>query len=548
VAFDACCDSSNLACAQAHWDRRLVLILLFGLINGLLYACLLPLWDGFDEPFHYGYVVSLSVDRRLPKLQRTTISQELQQSFQFTPLPSVLSRAVPGTSSFDEWLALPEGERSARRTALAALSPGLRREKSDRPNYEAQQAPLAYVLLLPLDWLLSNLPLAPRILLLRLAICVSSTLLLACASMVLFQALGVERRFQIMALFLLFATQMTWAAIAHVGNDWLAIPVSAAFLAALAILVKRGGKGPAIWLAIFLSAGLLTKAYCLAFIPIFLAALLRESIRKTLRPATVVLAVAIPLVAAGPWYLRNLMLYGSASGTQESVAGVGVLRIWEAVPHINWVASTVRVARSSLWTGNWSFIAFPRWPLNLELILAGVALVILIAGRRGLASAGGWVLATCAMFLLAMAYQQAAMWAFSSGSSAQAEPWYFQCVMPGFVALVALSMQRGAWAGRLLARLLALTAAGISAVSYLGVLFPWYGGFRGHGSLEALRWWLSTNPPGAFSTAALAPAALLHGLLILFVAALSIATAVVVQGVGGERNGSGGARRDRTTE
>lgn len=522
-------ESAILECAKAHLDRQPVLILLFGLINGLLYASLLPLWDGFDEPFHYGYVVSLSVDHQLPKIGRTTLSQEIQQSLRSTPLSPALSAAVRGASSFDEWLALPAAERSARRTVLTALSPGLRREKSDRPNYEAQQAPLAYVLLAPLDWLLSSEPLIPRILIIRLALSACSTLLLAGASIVLFQALGVEPEFRNIALFLLFATQMTWAAIAHVGNDWLAIPVAAAFLAALALLVKRGGKGPAIGLAIFLSAGLLTKAYFLAFIPVFLAALSRESIRKALRPATILLALAIPSVAAGPWYVRNLMLYGSLSGTQESVAGVGVMRTLEAVPHINWVADGVRLARSSLWTGNWSLVAFPRWPLNTELILAGVALVLLGANRRRLASAERWVLAACAVFLLAMAYQQAAMWAFSGGSSAGAESWYSQCVMPGFVSLVALGMQHGGWAGRLLARLLALVAAGISAVSYLGVLPPWYGGFRGHGTEELLKWWMDIHPTSALSSVALAPAAMLHGLLILFLVSLFLATAVVVR-------------------
>ena len=32
------------------------LLIAYGVANALLYATLLPLWEGFDEPFHYSYV------------------------------------------------------------------------------------------------------------------------------------------------------------------------------------------------------------------------------------------------------------------------------------------------------------------------------------------------------------------------------------------------------------------------------------------------------------------------------------------------------------
>ena len=32
------------------------LLIAYGAANALLYATLLPLWEGFDEPFHYSYV------------------------------------------------------------------------------------------------------------------------------------------------------------------------------------------------------------------------------------------------------------------------------------------------------------------------------------------------------------------------------------------------------------------------------------------------------------------------------------------------------------
>ena len=46
---------------------RLELALLaYGALNAILYATLLPLWDGFDEPFHYSFVQHLARTRELP--------------------------------------------------------------------------------------------------------------------------------------------------------------------------------------------------------------------------------------------------------------------------------------------------------------------------------------------------------------------------------------------------------------------------------------------------------------------------------------------------
>ena len=50
------------------WFR--IALLLCGALNAILYAGLLPLWDGFDEPFHYGYVQYLRTHGSLPVLGR----------------------------------------------------------------------------------------------------------------------------------------------------------------------------------------------------------------------------------------------------------------------------------------------------------------------------------------------------------------------------------------------------------------------------------------------------------------------------------------------
>jgi hypothetical protein len=67
--------------------NRWHLVLAFALVNATLYSCFLPLWEGFDEPFHYGYVQSLSADGRFPVFGRATVSVEIDQSFNDVPLP-----------------------------------------------------------------------------------------------------------------------------------------------------------------------------------------------------------------------------------------------------------------------------------------------------------------------------------------------------------------------------------------------------------------------------------------------------------------------------
>ena len=54
------------------------LILLFAITNAVLYSCLLPLWEGFDEPAHYGYVAYLDIHHRFPIVNRTAVSNEMR--------------------------------------------------------------------------------------------------------------------------------------------------------------------------------------------------------------------------------------------------------------------------------------------------------------------------------------------------------------------------------------------------------------------------------------------------------------------------------------
>src|SRR5690242_15959251 len=177
-----------------------LLVFALALVNAVLYSCLLPLWEGFDEPFHFGYVESIEVWRELPVLHQTQVSEEISRSLKLVPLSWLLSRAIPGSTSFEQWFKLTREEKLRRERELASLSRALKREPSDLVNYEAQQAPLAYLLLAPVDGAVQPLALRKEILRLRLFGAVIATLVLYVSLAILLRKLGVEGYFQVAAL------------------------------------------------------------------------------------------------------------------------------------------------------------------------------------------------------------------------------------------------------------------------------------------------------------------------------------------------------------
>jgi len=505
------------------------LVLLFALISALLYSCLLPLWEGFDEPFHYAYIQSLSVDHRVPVLNSTRISEEIRQSLTLTPVSPILHRSLPHSTSFPEWFQLSPEQRLARKKALSTLAPGLKRQASDLTNHEAQQAPLAYVLLLPLHALTPSLPLTRRILVLRLCLAVASTLLLFFAGNLLAAALALEGPFRILALACIFESQMLWASIAHVGNDWLTVPLATALMAYIALAARNHKQRDLIVAGLLLAAGLLTKAYFLAFLPVFVALLLFQYVRSYIPLRTLLSAVCAPVIIAGPWYIRNALLYGSISGMQEGTRGIGLHRALAALVQINWLTSFSDLARWSLWTGNWSFVAFSRNTLNCEILLLAASLVLLLIRYKQITSGEFWIFANLASFISGLIYYTCVAWADTAGAATSAMPWYPQCVMPAIWLLAVLGLQRSGIAGRVIAGLLCLVAAWIAALTYLAKLFPLYGGYEGRASLPAIWKWWTGNPGGLLSSVTLVPVPLLFALLLVFLVLLISVNARIIK-------------------
>ncbi len=449
------------------------LILLFGLLNASLYAALLPLWEGFDEPFHYAYVESLWQTHRFPALGRSFLTGDVFQSFEFAPMSYIIHSATAQGITYEAWSALPQAEKDRRRAQLDALRPA---PEGDRPNYEAQHPPLAHMILALIDWPMSGLPLTTRVLILRLFGAVSSILLLWCGAISLCRTLALPPAFANAALFTIFCSQMLYATIAHVANDWLAVGLSAIFLASLAAFVAEPARRPATLTALWLALGLVTKAYFLAFALVAFIAVVILVQRKRTPAANVFPGALIVILIAAPWYVRNLILYGNVVGTREAFDGTGFRQTLAAVPHIDWPASIAFIARGSLWTGNNSFTTFSRLTLNIVLALLFLALAVWAARRRAIRPAEQITFAAIAIFSIAVAYHTAAAFAHMKGDSPGASPWYTQVLLAPVLVLAYLGMSRAERFGRILAACTLALWTWILFATWTIKLFPMYSG------------------------------------------------------------------------
>ncbi len=401
-------------------DFALLGLAAFGILNAVLYSALLPLWDGFDEPFHYGYVETLASRHTIPKLGSTPLSEEIMESLRLAPASQVVQRNLPFVTTFSDYFALPAPERALRRAELMRLSPELRQRDAAGPsNYEAQQAPLAYLLMAPGNRLWSREPLPRRVLYLRLFCAIAACLLQMAGTLALARLLELDATVTRLAVFLVLSAQMLYASVAHVSNDWLAIPLTTWTLVALLRFWRQPRLGSVSLLGWAVAAGLLTKAYFLAWLLVAAAAVAWIAARRRNSELATVF-MTIVLVVAGPWYVRNLALYGTLSGIQPAAGGaLGPAEVARAALSLPWGQSLLPLMRGSLWTGNNSFTSFSRATLDviLMLLLAGAFLWLWSARKSASRTTEALLAAGCLAFLAAVLYNCVVFFAQSKGDT-----------------------------------------------------------------------------------------------------------------------------------
>ena len=289
-----------LPSTRAH-PRRLdwVLLMILGLalLRGGVYASYLPPWGLVDEEQHLDYIESLAVKGAIPVVGQTYLSPDIVASLFATRRWEVF-----------HWPSPP---------SRAPESMGL-----EGHSYEGYQPPLAYLVLVPLYWLL------PGDILLKLAglrwALVLLSLLTVWVAYRLTAELLPEARWlpPAVALLLVLLPERTMA-VSRLNNDVLLEVIAAGFVWVLTrawlhgLTVRR-----AQWLGLLLGLGVLTKTSMLVvavLLPLLFWSKRRDAQfwRCLMWTAGLALALVLPLAA------RNLWLYGDLTGFAgfEKIAG-----------------------------------------------------------------------------------------------------------------------------------------------------------------------------------------------------------------------------------
>jgi hypothetical protein len=478
---------------RSHERLLFAAVLCYGVLNACLYAGLLPLWEGFDEPFHYGYVRALSSRARSPVLGRSFLSRDIAASLKLAPASLAVKRNLPFVRTHDQFLRLGADQQKELRTKLENLEADA--GDSQLLNYEAQQPPLAYALLAPADIAFGGLAFLTRVLLLRLLCAIGAAAATGLLVFRLGHQLGLPVASRAAAGFVIFSSQMFYAATAHISDDWLAVPLFTFVVTSAIWLWTRPSAAGAAVFGVALGAGLLAKSYMLALAPFAAAVVLWLALRRRLSARAIAAFAAALLAAAGPWYARNLFLYGNLSGMQETTGGVPLAALVSAAKALPWLQMAGRAARAALWTGNNSFVSFGAAAITMQLALitAGCALYLWVR-RKGVPAAERLVIAACLWFALGLIYAAVVAFWSSRGEAMTPAPWYTQAMLAPAWCLIFTGLNAAGRAGAVLRGAIVWLWAYMLCATYFAKLIPLYAGYQpGPVRLLPLARWYATS-------------------------------------------------------
>ena len=449
----------------------------YGALNAAAYSCLLPLWEGFDEGFHYGYVQLLSTSRSFPVLGKAFLSQEVWRSYESTPVSHYLQPYTRAPLDFAGYFAMSRPERENLHRQLVSIEAGRKYQpERDKPNYEVNQSPLPYVLMAALDYPLSSFPIPTRVLWIRLVCALLAVLSIAHSTLLVAREIALPELYAAGALFCVFSSQMLLAVICHICNDCFAVPLMGYLIWTAIRAARTGNPGEWLGMGVALTSALLIKAYFLFMLPIAACVLAWNLYRRQFRWKSTAWFAAPLALFAGPWYARNMSLYHSISGTVESTSGLGFGRFLKAALQLPWRESIRYMAHSSLWTGNNSFTTFSTATLDLLLALLGVGVFLYLLRARPdpaeLLLAASIILFSCGVAFISVAFYSA-----TSGAAISAVPWYQQVLLVPVLLIAFLGLHRRRRIGALVFAALALLWTYLLLATYWAKLIPLYGGF-----------------------------------------------------------------------
>jgi len=354
--------------------RLIVVLWAVFALRGVFLVIAIPIWEGFDEPAHFGLIHEVSQSKRWP-LKTDPLPKEVLRSLRYLPLPNPLA-TPPLRNHRDYWRdhrpgECPSSEREEFGDVSWAIAP-------EHRQYEAQQAPAYYLAMAPLYGMVTSLDLVTRVHVLR---CVNVAIGSLCIPLAFLLANRIGGRLTgALAAILVAALPQFALTSARICNDGAA----AAAVGVAVITVLRTGPrlltSVQLQIAVGLVTGLciLTKGSSVAIIPALCVYMIHLGLMAKLRLRSVGLAIAITMGAAflsgGWWYLHNIIQTGSLSGEQLEIAAqrVGVNK-WDALFTVDWPRAIDFTLNSHLWLGNWSFLVLRSWMYTALQVLFFVA-------------------------------------------------------------------------------------------------------------------------------------------------------------------------------
>ncbi len=474
---------------MARGNKAVVILWLCFLARGCFYSALLPVWEGYDEPFHFSFIQYLTVHRNLP-LPTTPVSREVQASLHSLPISweQRLHVLKPPIYTQDSYWQLPVADRRALEEQARAIPPAWGVQSGTAPTmYEAQQAPLYYwIMSVPLR-LAARWSLAARVMLVRILSVLLASLLvpIAYAAAKSFLANGAQA-LGVVAVIICMPELMI--DICRAGNESLAIVLYSFLTLLLLLAVERQGSEWLVVAGIVLGMGLLTKAYFLLAVPAFLLAIVysgqwRLESKRLLRDGA--WGIGLGFLISSWWYWRNHVATGTWSGEENDVAAAhsGLSHLVSAGRHVNWIGGIISVVVSHTWFGGWSFLKLPKSVYFV--FVAGAAAALIGLARFVLKDrlrSGPLVvlLGIYAVFWVGLLYDIFVVY-ISTGVSAS-DGWYmYAVVVPELLlatsGLFYLIPERWHWG------VLPLMASLFAAIDIYGVhalLLPYYTGIVSH--------------------------------------------------------------------
>ena len=489
----------------------------------------MPIWEGFDELYHYGYVQFVAASGTFPVAGKTSLSKELWTSLDYAPASHWIQPYFERPStSFEEYFRLSEPERISRRNALDLMPRGLQHDPSPRDNYEAKQAPLTYLLLAPFERLLADLAVTTRVFVLRLLLSIASFVLVWVGMGKLAVRLCLAEHMRAASVFVLFSCQMVYATTCHIANDALLGPWLLFFLIAQIDFCESPNLRRAGMAGLWMSTGLLIKSSTLVFVPLVFAAPILQLIRRRStwwRAASLAAVSAGTAIAlAGPWFARNLTLYRNLTATPET-SGLSPGDLFRGAMELPWRESFSITFHRALWSGNNTFSSFSAFTIDVALgvfVLSAVAFVL----RTRWNVNETLVVASVVLYGVALLGITLAFFVSSGGGAKAPMPWYTEILLAPVIALSFLALGRAARMGRWLATFMVLFWAYLAAATWIAKLIPLYGGF-GDEHVRPTRLWSwylqqSNQRDSILSTLCPGPVWLIYSMLAVVLGTMAV--------------------------